>query len=122
MWNNREIYLKDVNILAENNEFSMCEIIEYSCPEWQDYENEDYEKWWVFRVYAADWKELEDNLTFAEGVCCRMDDCSGIPEANPELWTNLKYIRIAYYDEDAEVYEQELKELFPDVEVHVGNR
>ena len=51
-----------------------------------------------------------------------MDDCSGIPEANPELWTNLKYIRIVYYDEDAEVYEQELKELFPDVEVHVGNR
>jgi hypothetical protein len=122
MWNNREIYLKDVNMLAKNNEFSMCEIIEYSCPECQDYENEDYEKWWVFRVYAADWKELEDNLTFAEGVCYRMDDCSGIPEANPELWTNLKYIRIAYYDEDAEVYEQELKELFPDVEVHVGNR
>ena len=49
-------------MLAKNNEFSMCEIIEYSCPEWQDYENEDYEKWWVFRVYAADWKELEDNL------------------------------------------------------------
>ena len=92
------------------------------CPEWQDYENEDYEKWWVFRVYAADWKELEDNLTFAEGVCCRMDDCSSVSEANPELWTNLKYIRILYYDEDAEVYEQELKELFPDVEVHVGNR
>ena len=69
-----------------------------------------------------DWKELEDNLTFAEGVCCRMDDCSSVSEANPELWTNLKYIRIVYYGEDAEVYEQELKELFPDVEVHVGNR
>ena len=53
MWNNRKIYLKDVNMLAKNNEFSMCEIIEYSCPEWQDYENEDYEKWWVFRVYAT---------------------------------------------------------------------
>lgn len=48
------------------------------CPEWQDFENEDYEKWWVFDVYAADWKELEDNLTFAEGVCCRMDDCSSV--------------------------------------------
>ncbi len=92
------------------------------CPEWQDFENEDYEKWWVFDVYAADWKELEDNLTFAEGVCCRMDDCSSVSEANPELLTNLKYIRIVYYGEDADVYEQELKELFPDVEVHVGNR
>ncbi len=90
-----------------------------SCPEWQDYENEDYEKWWVFDVYAADWKELEDNLTFAEGVCCRMEDCSGISEANPDLWTNLKYIRIVYYGEDADVYEQELKELFPNTEVYI---
>ena len=48
-----------------------------------------------------------------------MEDCSGISEANPDLWTNLKYIRIVYYGEDADVYEQELKELFPNTEVYI---
>ena len=89
-------------------------------PEWQKYANGTYGKWWIYRPFVNDWKDLEENLSFSEGLYCLIYDCSDISEADSEAWPNLKYIRLEYYGEDADVYEQELKELFPNAEVHVG--
>ena len=59
--------------------------------------------------FVNDWKDLEENLSFSEGLYCLIYDCSDISEADSEAWPNLKYIRLEYYGEDADVYEQELK-------------
>ncbi|MBR4207470.1 MAG: hypothetical protein IKQ88_02625 [Lachnospiraceae bacterium] len=43
-----------------------------------------------------------------------------IKYVHPNKWENIKYIDIDYYGDDVDIYEQQLKELFPDAEIHVG--
>ena len=37
--------------------------------------------------------------------------------ADPSAWENLEYLNVSYGGEDAEIYEEELKHLFPDCEI-----
>ena len=77
--------------------------------------------WWLYSVRFDDWRELEDNFSYVEGVCrCRVREFGDISDIDPLKWENLKYIQIYYYGDDADIYEQKLKRLFPDVEVHLG--
>ena len=85
----------------------------------------DYEwspkQWWIYFMHFDNWSALEENFSYVEGVCgCELDSFSGIEDANPDLWENVKFLEIEYYGDDADVYEQELKELFPDAEVYIG--
>ena len=78
------------------------------------------EQWWIYSMHFDNWSALEENFSYVEGVCgCELDSFSGIEDANPDLWENIKFLEIRYYGDDADVYEQELKELFPNTEVYI---
>ena len=78
------------------------------------------EQWWIYFMHFDNWSALEENFSYVEGVCrCELDSFSGIEDANPDLWENIKFLEINYYGDDADVYEQELKELFPNTEVYI---
>jgi hypothetical protein len=83
------------------------------------------EKWNFLKfdktIRFSDWGELEDNFSSVEGICdCRIVNMESIKYVHPNKWENIKYIDIDYYGDDVDIYEQQLKELFPDAEIHVG--
>ena len=79
------------------------------------------EKWWIYNVYFENWREIEENFNYVEGICrCKFGGFNGIEEADPSLWKNIKFLEIVYYGDDADIYEQKLKELFPEADVYVG--
>ncbi|MBR4208057.1 MAG: hypothetical protein IKQ88_05645 [Lachnospiraceae bacterium] len=76
--------------------------------------------WWIYRTTFKNWIELEDYFCSVEGICgCWIMDMESIKDIHTDEWSKIKYISIRYYGEDEEVYEQQLKELFPNAEVHV---
>ncbi len=76
--------------------------------------------WWIYYVTFDNWTELTDYFHSVEGICdCWVMDMESIKDIQPYELDNIKYISIRYYGENEDVYEQQLKELFPDAEVHV---
>ncbi|MCR4937213.1 MAG: hypothetical protein K5987_03530 [Lachnospiraceae bacterium] len=89
-------------------------------PELEKYVKEDGE-WWIYRIRFSDWGELEDNFSSVGGICdCSIINMESIKYVHPSKWENIKYIDLDYYGDDVDIYEQQLKELFPDAEIHVG--
>ena len=81
-----------------------------------------FDGWMIYHMYFRDWRELEENFNYVEGICsCWVEDIESIKDADTTVWNNLKYIHIDYYRSDADIYEQQLRELFPDAEVHIGD-
>ena len=88
--------------------------------ELEQYADDTYD-WWIYCIIFNDWGELEDNFSSVEGICdCRIVNMESIKDAQPNEWDNIKYIDLDYYGDDVDIYEQQLKELFPDAEIHVG--
>ena len=107
------------NYGADIYKISNCINLKYY-PELDGYET-DSGKWWVFKIHYKNWKELEDNYSYATGISeCHIYDLSGLDDADASKWENLEYLHLYYYGDDAEYYEQELQNLFPNAEVHVG--
>ena len=137
VWNDLENYMIDEGVLEKEHIRINLAFIPYSedpggtgsisnvvkseyYTELEKYD-EDIESWWVYGMIFRNWKEIEDNFKFADGICrCKIQDLEDIPDTDNLEWDNLKYLQLYYYGDDAEYYEQELQNLFPNAEVHVG--